>query len=83
MFVGSERNKQGDRLSLCISCIMLTDHYQIPARCRMKRRELLLMATPMMGTPAVRAQQKAMPVIGYLSSFSPPPRKARCGGRPG
>ena len=37
----------------------------------MKRRELLLaLATGMMGGRALRAQQKAMPVIGYLSSFS-------------
>jgi len=38
----------------------------------MRRRELLLLlATGMMGARAVRAQQKAMPVIGYLSLVSP------------
>jgi putative ABC transport system substrate-binding protein len=38
----------------------------------MRRRELLLLlATGMMGARAVRAQQKAMPVIGYLSPGSP------------
>ena len=36
----------------------------------MRRRELLLSATAMMGTRAVRAQQRAMPVIGHLSSTS-------------
>jgi hypothetical protein len=35
----------------------------------MRRRELmLLLGSAMMGSGAVRAQQKAMPVIGYLSS---------------
>ena len=38
----------------------------------MRRRELLLLlATGVMGHRAVRAQQKAMPVIGWLSSISP------------
>jgi len=38
---------------------------------RMRRRELLLsLATGMMGARAVRAQQKVVPVIGYLSSVS-------------
>ena len=38
----------------------------------MRRRELLLvLASGMMGARAVRAQQKAMPVIGYLSLVSP------------
>jgi len=37
----------------------------------MRRRELLLAATAMMAARAVRAQQKAMPVIGFLSSVSP------------
>ena len=37
----------------------------------MRRRELLLsLATGMMGARAVRAQQKVVPVIGYLSSVS-------------
>ena len=37
----------------------------------MRRRELLLMATAMMAAPrSLRAQQKAMPVIGWLSSAS-------------
>jgi putative ABC transport system substrate-binding protein len=38
----------------------------------MRRRELLLLlATNLMATRAVRAQQKAMPVIGYLASATP------------
>jgi putative ABC transport system substrate-binding protein len=38
----------------------------------MRRRELmLLVASAMIASPAARAQQKAMPVIGYLSSTSP------------
>jgi putative tryptophan/tyrosine transport system substrate-binding protein len=39
----------------------------------MRRRELLLMAAATMGTRAARAQQKAMPVIGWLSLASPGP----------
>ena len=40
----------------------------------MRRRELLLvLMAGMMGHRAVRAQQKAMPVLGYLSSGSPGP----------
>src|SRR5215471_7758903 len=38
----------------------------------MRRRELLLMATAMMGTRTARAQQKGIPIIGYLSTFSAP-----------
>ena len=39
---------------------------------RMRRRELLLLlVTSTMGARVVRAQQKAMPVIGYLSQRSP------------
>src|SRR6476660_4371294 len=39
---------------------------------RMNRRELLLLlGGAMTAAPAVGAQQKAMPVIGYLSSASP------------
>src|SRR5215472_8925334 len=37
----------------------------------MRRRDLLLAATAVMLAPAVRAQQKAMPVIGYLASATP------------
>jgi len=37
----------------------------------MRRRELLLLlATGIIGSRAVRGQQKAMPVIGYLGSTS-------------
>jgi putative ABC transport system substrate-binding protein len=44
----------------------------------MRRRELLLTATAMMAVPgSLRAQQKAMPVIGYLGSASPGPGYAR------
>ncbi len=40
----------------------------------MKRRELLLLVgSAMMTAPGVRAQQKPMPVIGYLGSESPGP----------
>jgi putative tryptophan/tyrosine transport system substrate-binding protein len=39
----------------------------------MRRRDLLLGATASMVAPdGLRAQQKAMPVIGYLSAYSPP-----------
>ena len=39
----------------------------------MRRRELLLSATAMMASARnLRAQQKAMPVIGWLGGFSPP-----------
>ena len=36
----------------------------------MRRREFLLTATAIIGARAVRAQQKTMPVIGFLSSAS-------------
>ena len=40
----------------------------------MRRRELLLvLATGTMGARAVRAQQKAMPVVGFLNTGSPGP----------
>ena len=40
----------------------------------MRRRELVLvLATGMMGARAVRAQQKAMPVVGFLNTGSPGP----------
>jgi hypothetical protein len=40
----------------------------------MKRRDLLLLLGGVMGAPgALRAQQKAMPVVGYLGSTSPGP----------
>src|SRR5262249_51380553 len=38
----------------------------------MRRRDLLLSATAVMATRVVRAQQKAMPVIGWLNLPSPP-----------
>lgn len=37
----------------------------------MRRRELLLMAAATMAARAVRAQQKVIPVIGYLTTASP------------
>jgi putative ABC transport system substrate-binding protein len=38
----------------------------------MRRRELfVLLATSMIGAPGLRAQQKAMPVVGWLSALSP------------
>ena len=38
----------------------------------MIRRELLLAASSLLGAPrALRARQKAMPVIGFLSGASP------------
>ena len=40
----------------------------------MRRRELVLLAGGVMiSSRMLRAQPKAVPVIGYLSSFSPPP----------
>jgi len=39
----------------------------------MRRRDLLITATAMMATRALRAQQKAMPVIGFLHSGSAEP----------
>jgi putative ABC transport system substrate-binding protein len=40
---------------------------------QMRRRELMLLLGGTMSVPrALRAQQKAMPVIGWLSGFSPP-----------
>ena len=40
----------------------------------MRRRDLLLTATVVMAAPrCLSAQQKAMPVIGWLSSGSPDP----------
>jgi putative ABC transport system substrate-binding protein len=39
----------------------------------MKRRELLLVSMLMTAAPAVRAQQKTMPAIGFLSSVPPEP----------
>ena len=37
----------------------------------MRRRELLLIATAMLGARTIRAQQTAIPIIGWLSSLSP------------
>src|SRR5437868_15139934 len=43
---------------------------------RMGRRELLLLAGAMAAAPRLSAQQKAMPVIGFLGSTSPGPNAA-------
>jgi putative tryptophan/tyrosine transport system substrate-binding protein len=48
----------------------------------MRRRDLLLTATAVMAGRAVRAQQKAMPVIGFLSVFSPPTNPSEVGRGP-
>ena len=49
----------------------------------MKRRELLLLlAGAVTASRTLRAQQKAMPVIGYLRSFSPPPNLGDLGRSP-
>jgi hypothetical protein len=42
-------------------------------------RELLLLAGAMTAARPLRAQQKAMPVIGYLNSASPRPGCTVCG----
>ena len=39
----------------------------------MRRRELMLLGAAMTAAPALRAQQKAVPVIGYLGGASPGP----------
>jgi hypothetical protein len=40
----------------------------------MRRRELLLVVTAIMSAPGcLRAQQKSMPVIGFLNTVSPGP----------
>jgi putative ABC transport system substrate-binding protein len=39
----------------------------------MRRRELLLLGGALTASRALLAQQKAMPVVGWLSIFSPPP----------
>jgi hypothetical protein len=47
----------------------------------MRRRELLLTATTVMAAPhCLRAQQKAMPVIGFLGIGSPVRGKPGIGG---
>ena len=49
----------------------------------MRRRELIfLLGGALMAARALRAQQKAMPLIGYLSSFSPPPNLGELGRGP-
>jgi putative tryptophan/tyrosine transport system substrate-binding protein len=48
-----------------------------------RRRELVLLVGGVMTVSRMlRAQQKAMPVIGYLSSFSPPPNLGDLGRSP-
>ena len=48
----------------------------------MRRRDFTLLLASATGRwpSALRAQQKAMPVIGYLSSVSPGPLAARVAG---
>jgi putative tryptophan/tyrosine transport system substrate-binding protein len=49
----------------------------------MRRRELIfLLGGALMAARALRAQQKAMPLIGYLSSFSPPSNLGELGRGP-
>jgi len=49
----------------------------------MRRRELIFpLAVAVTATGALRAQQKTMPVIGYLSGFSPPPNLSDLGRDP-
>ena len=38
-----------------------------------RRKLMLLLSGAMVAAPVLRAQQKAMPVIGFLSSTSPGP----------
>jgi hypothetical protein len=46
----------------------------------MRRRELMLvLGGAMTAVPALRAQQKAIPVIGYVASGSPGPGCTKCG----
>ena len=50
----------------------------------MNRRDLLILSTSaaIAWPPPAGAEQKAMPVIGFLSSFSPPPNLGDLGGSP-
>jgi hypothetical protein len=67
---------QGAQISLtawasALDPLCSREHCQMLARPWMRRRELLLMGAGLIGARAVHAQQKAMPVIGYLSQRSP------------
>jgi len=50
----------------------------------LNRRDLLILSTSaaIAWPPPAGAEQKAMPVIGFLSSFSPPPNLGDLGGSP-
>src|SRR5262249_15604712 len=75
--IGSATGKVGRLGHRLGAAILAEEPYRTSRRGShpMRRREmLLLLATCIMGSRAVRAQQKAMPVVGALTIFSPPAR---------